>query len=54
VVKLARAWRSWFVDLGAVGHLNPASGFGPWPRALPLIDLLDIEKPVSVAMNALC
>ena len=26
-------WRSRFVDLGDVGHLNPASGFGEWPRA---------------------
>jgi uncharacterized protein len=54
VVKLASAWRSWLVDLGAVGHLNPASGFGPWPRALSLIDELDIGSHVSLAMNALC
>ncbi|MDM0044526.1 alpha/beta fold hydrolase [Variovorax dokdonensis] len=33
VVALAEAWGSRLVDLGAVGHLNPASGFGPWPRA---------------------
>ena len=24
-------------DLGAVGHLNPASGFGDWPEAVELI-----------------
>ncbi|MGU7784353.1 RBBP9/YdeN family alpha/beta hydrolase [Burkholderia sp. PU8-34] len=29
----ARAWGSRFVELGAVGHLNPASGHGEWPRA---------------------
>jgi predicted alpha/beta hydrolase family esterase len=38
IVGLAWAWGSGLVDLGDVGHLNPASGFGPWPRARPLID----------------
>jgi predicted alpha/beta hydrolase family esterase len=40
VISLARAWGSRLVDLGEVGHLNPASGFGEWPRALSLIDEL--------------
>ena len=40
VVSLADGWRSRLVDLGKVGHLNPASGFGDWPRALTLIDEL--------------
>jgi len=40
VTSLARAWGSRLIDLGNVGHLNPASGFGEWPRALPLIDEL--------------
>jgi hypothetical protein len=30
---LADAWGSRFHDLGAVGHLNPASGYGDWPVA---------------------
>ena len=30
---LAAAWGSRFVELGAVGHLNPASGYGEWPQA---------------------
>lgn len=30
---LAAAWGSECVDLGEVGHLNPASGFGEWPQA---------------------
>jgi uncharacterized protein len=34
---MARDWGARVVDLGAVGHLNPASGFGPWPRAQELI-----------------
>jgi predicted alpha/beta hydrolase family esterase len=33
VQELARDWGSRVVDLGEVGHLNPASGFGEWPRA---------------------
>ena len=30
-------WGSRLVDLGEVGHLNPASGYGEWPRAEELI-----------------
>jgi len=37
VAGLARAWGSRLDDLGNVGHLNPASGFGPWPQAEPYI-----------------
>jgi predicted alpha/beta hydrolase family esterase len=40
VRELAQAWGSVWVDLGAVGHLNPASGFGPWPRAHEFIAAL--------------
>jgi predicted alpha/beta hydrolase family esterase len=37
----ASDWGSRLVDLGKVGHLNPASGFGPWPQAETLIRELD-------------
>jgi predicted alpha/beta hydrolase family esterase len=37
---MASAWGSRFHSLGAVGHLNPASGFGNWPEAEELIDEL--------------
>ncbi len=40
VAQLAEDWGSEVVDLGKVGHLNPASGFGPWPQAQQLIDRL--------------
>ena len=33
VAELARDWGSRLVDLGEVGHLNPASGYGDWPQA---------------------
>jgi uncharacterized protein len=40
VLELAREWSSEVVDLGNVGHLNPASGFGEWPGAEDLIEAL--------------
>ena len=38
IAGLAHAWDAEFYDAGAVGHLNPAAGFGPWPDALPLLE----------------
>lgn len=35
--QYARDWGSELVNIGAVGHLNPASGFGEWSRAEELI-----------------
>lgn len=40
VQDMARRWGSTLVNLGAVGHLNPASGFGPWPQAQALLQQL--------------
>ncbi|WP_126285814.1 RBBP9/YdeN family alpha/beta hydrolase [Burkholderia stagnalis] len=37
VEALAAGWGSQVVDLGEVGHLNPASGYGEWPGAAALI-----------------
>jgi len=37
VCQLACEWGSTIEDLGNVGHLNPAAGFGPWPLAERLI-----------------
>lgn len=37
VSELARDWGARLFDLGESGHLNPASGFGPWPAALELV-----------------
>jgi len=31
--QLAECWGSRFANLGAVGHLNPAAGYGEWPQA---------------------
>jgi predicted alpha/beta hydrolase family esterase len=41
---VAEHWQTWgsdLVDLGAVGHLNPAPGFGEWPQAEDFIRQLD-------------
>ena len=35
---LANAWVAELVDIGFAGHINVASGFGPWPAALTLRD----------------
>jgi len=37
VAQYAADWGSRLVNIGAVGHLNPAAGFGEWPRALEFI-----------------
>lgn len=42
VGELAMAWGSETVDLGNVGHLNPASGFGEWPQAEEFIRELSV------------
>lgn len=41
VQRMCRSWGGELVELGCVGHLNPASGFGDWPRADALIRQLD-------------
>ncbi|WP_329206625.1 alpha/beta hydrolase [Streptomyces sp. NBC_00683] len=41
VAELARNWGGRLVELGEVGHLNPASGHGPWPRAEELLRELE-------------
>ncbi|QNK01388.1 RBBP9/YdeN family alpha/beta hydrolase [Dyella telluris] len=38
--ELANQWGSMLVELGEVGHLNPAAGYGPWPMAETLIHTL--------------
>jgi len=48
---LAHHWGSELVDLGDVGHLNPAAGFGNWPRALELIARLDEQAGSQASAN---
>jgi len=37
VASFATSWGSTLIEVGAVGHLNPAAGYGPWPRGEELI-----------------
>lgn len=42
IAGMAEVWGSRLVDLGEVGHLNPASGYGHWPQAEKLLqELID-------------
>jgi len=42
----AEAWGSRFVNLGAAGHINSASGLGTWPAGFALLDELRVGKDV--------
>ena len=42
--QLARVWGSNLIDLGLAGHINVASGFGPWPFGKTLRDDLDQQS----------
>lgn len=35
---LAQSWGAGLIDLGHAGHINVASGFGPWPQGKELRD----------------
>jgi hypothetical protein len=41
VAELARDWGAECENLGDIGHLNPASGYGPWPTARALLERLE-------------
>jgi predicted alpha/beta hydrolase family esterase len=44
--QLAQDWGSLLIDLGEVGHLNPSSGYGPWPPAHEFIEQLAVPHPI--------
>lgn len=46
---MAKDWGSRLVNLGRVGHLNPAAGFGEWPQALELLHELCVHKTALAA-----
>jgi predicted alpha/beta hydrolase family esterase len=44
----AQGWGSTFIDLGRAGHINVASGHGPWPKGRALLrDLMVQAKAAS-------
>jgi predicted alpha/beta hydrolase family esterase len=42
VRAMADDWAGQLLELGEVGHMNPASGFGRWPMAGKLIEQLQL------------
>jgi uncharacterized protein len=42
-ISLARDWGIDCVNLGAAGHINLASGYGPWPFGEAVIDTMLVE-----------
>ena len=53
IAALARDWGSRLVDVGPVGHLNPAAGYGWWPQAETLLlELVRETEPVLSSPRA--
>lgn len=50
--ELSRSWEAALLDLGLAGHINTASGFGPWPLGLALRDEL-LEPGRATPMKGL-
>jgi len=52
-VNRSRVWGSQLVDLGDAGHIDAASGHGPWPRGKQLLErrmqLLHPERRIGRA-----
>jgi predicted alpha/beta hydrolase family esterase len=48
---LARGWGSELVDLGFAGHVNVASGFGPWAQGKALRDALMLRSAPAGAQG---
>ncbi len=46
---LAMGWDARFESAGAVGHLNPASGFGEWPQAAEFLAMFGVEVETNPA-----
>ncbi len=50
--QLANVWEAELIDLGFAGHINVASGFGPWPAALTLRDDLARRANLPILSRA--
>ena len=46
VEEYARDWGARLVNVGAVGHLNPAAGFGEWTQAEAFVSELCRSEPL--------
>lgn len=52
--KLAADWHSLFLDAGESGHINAASGHGPWPEGLMVFSqfLANLPSPAQTEQAA--
>ena len=51
--KLAAAWGARFLHVGESGHINTASGYGPWPGGLQLANQLENALPALRSRRSL-
>jgi hypothetical protein len=47
---LAKAWGAGLVNAGSCGHINVASGFGPWPAGERILNELVSECRLSARL----
>lgn len=54
--RMAVLWKSVLVNAGLAGHINVASGHGPWPAGENLLDgfIRDLAAPVVETSRKLC
>jgi uncharacterized protein len=54
--RLALLWRSVLVNAGTAGHINVASGHGPWPMGKTLLNgfMRDLAAPVLETSRKRC
>lgn len=54
--RLALFWKSVLVNAGAAGHINVASGNGPWPVGMTLLGgfMRDLAAPVRETSRKRC
>ena len=49
VASFADVWGAALHDAGEVGHLNPAAGYGPWPKMADLLgELADRARSTAL------
>ena len=52
-LRWSRAWGAACVNAGQAGHINPSSGYGPWPDGLRLLMKLQNTAPRPTRRHAL-
>lgn len=50
-VHFAKLWQAEFVNLGAAGHINVESGYGPWPQGRLFVDQLKTQDEFRSAIG---